>query len=156
MLYLTVDDFRLRYPRTAPNIATGVTSLQLASFIDEAGGEGDGYLAKAGITVPVSPAPAVLVGKVAALAYGIFLQRQMHEADKEGGIAAMMKDARDWFKGVADGSVTLVISGGVNATGDTQVRAWSNLDPYTPTFGAGDIEDMVVDDDRIDDEEDAR
>lgn len=154
MYYETVDGLKARYPRA--NAQTGVTSAQLASFIDEAGGEADGYLAKAGITVPVSPAPAVLVGKVAALAYGIFLQRNLHEAGKESGIADMMKDVRTWFEAVGNGEIPLVGSGGALAGGVVAVAPWSSLDGYTPTFGAGDIEDMKVDQDRLDDEKDLR
>jgi len=154
MLYLTVDDLKSRYPRAAAQ--TGVTSAQLASFIDEAGGEGDGYLAKAQITVPVSPAPAVLVGKVAALAYGIFLQRNLHEAGKESGIAEMMKDARAWFEAIGNQEMPLVGAGGELAGGQQLVTLWSNLGDRVPTFGAGDIEDAVVDPDRLEDESSRR
>lgn len=154
MLYLTVDDLKDRYPRARAQ--TGVTSAQLASFIDEAGGEADGYLAKVQITVPVSPAPAVLVGKVAALAYGIFLQRNLHEAGKESGIEGMMKDARAWFEAVAKGEILLVGAGGVVAGGASVVSPWSNLDGFNPTFGAGDVEDAVVDPDRLEDERSGR
>jgi len=154
MAYLTVEELKARYPRA--NAQTGVTSAQLASFIDEAGGEGDGYLAKAGFTVPVSPAPAVLVGKVAALAYGIFLQRNLHEAGKESGIAEMMKDAREWFEAVGTGQVVLVGSGGVVAGGFETAAVWANVDTFSPTFGAGDIEDAEVDPDRLEEERNSR
>ena len=36
------------------------------------------------------------------------------------------------------------------------VTLWSNLDGYVPTFGASDIFDAEVDQDRLDDEDDAR
>ncbi len=154
MLYLTVDDLKARYPRA--NAQTGVTSAQLASFIDEAGGEADGYLAKGQVTVPVSPAPAVLVGKVATLAYGIFLQRNLHEAGKESGIADMLKDVRAWFEAVGNREIPLVGASGAMAGGVVVVAPWSNLDSRVPTFGAGDIEDAQVDPDRLEDERSSR
>lgn len=154
MYYLTVEDLKARFPRAAP--PSGVSSAQLAGFIQEAGGEADSYIAQAGITVPVSPAPDVLVGKVAVLAFGFFQQRNVHESGRESGIAGMMKDVRDWLQKVADGKVTLVMSGGAVAAGLERASLWTNLGTYTPTFGAGDVEDAVVDQDRIDAEEDAR
>lgn len=153
MLYATVDAWKTRYPKLD---ATNATSATLYGYIEEASDEADGYLATAGITVPVSPAPPVLVGKVQALATVYFFERNVREAGKDSGVAKMRSGVMDWFQALIDKKTTLVASGGGALGAGAKVALWSNLDSYTPTFGGSDIMDAEVDPDRIDDEEDAR
>jgi len=153
MLYTTVDNWKTRYPKLA---ATNATSATLYGFLEEASDEADGYPATANITVPVSPVPPVLVGKVQALAFVTFLERNVREAGRDSGVEKMRQSVLDWFQSLVDGKTTLVASGGTPLGDGAQVSLWSNLDSYTPTFGASDIVDSEVDDDRLDDEDDAR
>jgi len=153
MLYTTVDNWKTRYPKLA---ATNATSATLYGFLEEASDEADGYLAAANITVPVSPAPPVLVGKVQALAFVTFMERNVREAGRDTGLEKMRQSVLDWFQRLIDGNTTLVSSGGTPLGDGATPTLWSNLDSYTPTFGASDIVDAEVDPDRTDDEWDAR
>ena len=153
MLYTTVDAWKTRYPKLS---ATNATSATLFGYLEEASDEADGYLSTAGITVPVSPAPPVLVGKVQALATVYFFERNVREAGKDAGVDRMRTGVMDWFQALIDKKTTLVASGGGVLGEGSKVALWSNLDAYTPTFGASDITAAEVDPDRIDDEEDAR
>lgn len=153
MLYTTVDSWKTRYPKIS---STNATSATLYGYLEEASDEADGYLATAGITVPVSPAPPVLVGKVQALAAVFFFERNVRESGKDSGVDKIRSGVMDWFQSLIDKKTTLVASGGGVLGAGSKVALWSNLDSYTPTFGGGPIEDAEVDPDRIDDEEDAR
>ena len=153
MLYTTVDNWKTRYPKLS---ATNATSATLYGYLEEASDEADGYLSTAGITVPVSPAPPVLAGKVQALATVYFFERNVREAGKDSGVDRMRTGVMDWFQALIDKKTTLAASGGGVLGEGAKVALWSNLDAYTPTFGASGITVAEVDPDRIDDEEDAR
>jgi len=153
MLYTTIDAWKTRYPKLA---GTNANSASLYGYLEEASDEADGYLATANITVPVSPAPPVLVGKVQALAFVTFMERNVREAGRDTGIEKMRQSVLDWFQNLIDGKTTLVSSGGTPLGDGATVTLWSNLDGYVPTFGASDIFDAEVDQDRLDDEDDAR
>lgn len=153
MLYTTVGNWKTRYPKLD---SSNVTSATLYGYLEEASDEADGYLSTAGITVPVSPAPPALVGKVQALAMVYFFERNVREAGRDAGVDKMRSGVMDWFQALIDKKTTLVASGGNVLGAGAKVSLWSNLDGYTPTFGAGPIEDAEVDPDRVDDEEDAR
>jgi phage gp36-like protein len=146
MLYSTVEEWITRYPRLQETEANSAT---LHGFLDEASSEADGYLTAAGITVPVSPAPPVLVGKVQVLALTFFFERSVKDAGADPGVENMRTHVLEWFQKLIDGDAALALEEG-------NVTVWSNLDQYTPTFGAGDIWDARVDPDRKTDEEDAR
>jgi len=150
MPYSTVDVWLAKYPKLQ---ATGVSSAGMFGWLDEASSEADSYLMAAGITVPVTPAPAVLAGKVEALAFCNFVERNLQEASRDAKIPEVKQAIIDWFKGLADGSVMLVGSGGADIGAEGNIAPWSNVSEFVPTFGAGDIEDARVDPDRLDDEE---
>ena len=153
MLYSTVDAWKTRYLVLS---ATNTTSASLYGLLNEASDEADGYLATAGITVPVTPAPPVLVGKVEALAIVYFYERHVREAGKDSGVAAIRTSVHDWFQSIVDGKTTLVASGGTPLGDGAAPALWCNVSGYTPTFGVSDIFDAEVDTDRLDDEDDAR
>lgn len=153
MLYSTVDAWMTKYPKLSN---TGVNSAGMAGWLDEASSEADSYLVAARITVPISPAPAVLVGKVEGLAFCNFMERNLTEASRDTKLPDIKKGIIDWFVGLKDGTTVLVGSGGADLGGMVAVAPWSNVDAFRPTFGAGAIEDAVVDPDRLDDEESRR
>lgn len=151
--YSTVDVWLAKYPKLQ---ATGVSSAGMYAWLDEASSEGDSYLTAAGITCPVSPVPPVLAGKVEALAFCNFVERNLQEASRDAKIPEVKEKIIEWFKGLVDGTVVLVGVGGVEVGGELSIAPWSNVDQFVPTFGAGDIEDAQVDPNRIEDEETRR
>jgi phage gp36-like protein len=148
--YSTVDVWLAKYPKLQ---ATGVSSAGMFGWLDEASSEADSYLMAAGIPVPVTPVPAVLAGKVEALAFCNFVERNLNEASRDAKIPEVKEKIIEWFKGLAEGTVVLA---GVSGTDESTIVPWSSVDGFVPTFGAGDIEDARVDQDRLDDEETRR
>jgi phage gp36-like protein len=152
-MYSSVGTWLSKYPKLS---ATGVSSAGMYGWLDEASSEADSYLVAAGISTPVTPCPAVLAGKVEALAFCNFVERNLQEASRDAKIPEVKEKIIEWFKGLAEGTVVLVGAGGDEIGGDLTIAPWSNVDAYVPTFGAGPIEDAVVDPNRIDDEETRR
>ena len=68
---------------------------------------------------------------------------------------ALKKDLDSRLKDIISGRVSLFDADG-NAVERDMSNLWSSTEDYVPTFGVGDIVDMQVDHDQVDDEEDAR
>lgn len=68
---------------------------------------------------------------------------------------ALKKDIIERLNDILSGKVILFDGSGNEIERDRTIM-WSNTENYTPVFGMGDITDMEVDPDQIDDEEDAR
>lgn len=68
---------------------------------------------------------------------------------------SLKKDISSRLSDIINGVVLLYDSSG-DAIEPDKYTTWSDTSDYTPTFGVGDILDMVVDPDQIEDEEDER
>ena len=150
MSYSTVNEFLTVYPKL-----NGLGPDLIAAFLARAAATIDGYIAGA-ITVPVSPAPPLLVGIEEDLAYIGILRRNSQEASKDSALKDLEDAAIGKLEDIRDGKITLLSSTGTPLAAGQGGQIWSSTEGINPTFGVGDIEDASVDSDRLEDEASAR
>ncbi len=145
-MYSTVEQFHVAFPKLS-SVTSATAALYLANASSLIDGKLSGY-----VTVPVSPIPQVLANVERDLAWVMYLRRHVAEAAKMPILDQVWREANDTLDDIRAGKISLVVSGTDLSPTDLP---WSSVRNYTPTFGARDIEDAVVDQDRIDDEFDA-
>jgi phage gp36-like protein len=150
MSYSTVNEFLVIYPKL-----NGLGPDLIAGFLARASATIDGYIAGA-ITVPVSPAPPLLVVIEEDLAYVGILKRNSAEASKDSTLKDLYDEAIQKLEDIRDGKIALLSSAGVSISTGLGGQIWSSTDGMYPTFGVSDIEDAAVDSDRIAEEAAAR
>lgn len=155
MTYSTVPQFTTSYPRLEKTQATSATLL---SWLGRADNLINAYIKDAVATVPVSPAPPLLVGLSEDIAYVMFLRRHIHDSGKETGLQKSWEDSMVVLQGIRDGTISLVNSAGVEITVTAQgVAPWADVTGYAPTFSpVRDIADALIDGDRVDAEDSIR
>jgi phage gp36-like protein len=150
MSYSTVSQFLSVYPKL-----NTIPPDTIQAFLDRAAADIDSYVSKV-LTLPVTPAPPLLVSIEQDLAATGILRRNLAEASKDSAIETVHKDAIAKLEEIRDGKIDVLSSSGAALTPTTGGALWSNVENYAPTFGAGPIEDAEIDPDRTDAEEAAR
>jgi hypothetical protein len=150
MAYTTVPQWLDVYPNLSKSAASSAT---LFSWLEKGAGYIDGYIRSVVATVPVTPIPQVLKDLNDDLSYVMFLRRNAVEAGKSQGLRDMWDDCMKRLDDIRSGNIIIVGSGGEVLSTQTQGSSpWSNVMEYQPTFGVKEIEDAVVDSDRVYDE----
>ena len=95
------------------DVATQSTVTDRAAWLDAASAQADGYLRRAGYTLPLTSVGEDLkaaVGSIAAyhLASKLGL---LPEPAAQSAIYLRHKSAVEWLRGVADGSITPIVTG---------------------------------------------
>jgi len=111
------------------DVATQSTVTDRAAWIEAASAQADGYLRRAGYTLPLTSVGEDLkaaVGSIAAyhLASKLGL---LPEPAAQSAIYLRHKAALEWLKGVADGSITPIVTGA--PTDDTSAAPLVSSDP---------------------------
>ena len=150
MAYSTVNGFLTVYPKL-----NGIGPDQIGAFLARGAATIDGYLAGA-ISVPVTPAPPLLVSIEQDLAYVGILKRNTVEASKDSTLKDLYDEAIQKLEDIRDGKITLLSSTGAALSPSVGSAIWSSAEGMVPTFGVSDIEDARVDSDRLEDEASAR
>jgi phage gp36-like protein len=150
MAYSTVNEFLTVYPKL-----NGLGPDLIGAFLIRGAATIDGYLAGA-ITVPVSPAPPLLVAIEQDLAYVGILKRNSVEASKDTTLKDLYDEAIQKLEDIRDGKIALLSSAGVPISTGIGGQIWSSTEGMYPTFGVSDIEDAAVDSDRLAEETAAR
>lgn len=150
MSYSTVNEFLTVYPKL-----NGLGPDLIGAFLARAAATIDGYIAGA-ITVPVTPAPPLLVAIEEDLAYVGILKRNSVEASKDSVLKDLYDEAIQKLEDIRDGKITLLSSTGAALAAGPGGQIWSSTDGMVPTFGISDIEDASVDTDRLTEEAAAR
>ena len=133
---------------------TNLTSAQIVDgFIQAAESIIDAKLAKL-YAVPFSAPPPAIIATIATditlyriLSQRIFTQQKL----KDSVWPDRFKQSMDMLDEIADGTVTLVNSGGGITEQSSTQQATSNTENYFQTFHEGDPLDHVQDQDKIDD-----
>lgn len=112
------------------DVATQSTVTDRAAWLDAASAQADGYLRRAGYTLPLTSVGEDLkaaVGSIAAyhLASKLGL---LPEPAAQSAVYLRHKAALDWLKGVADGSITPIVTGG-DPTDDPHAAPLVSSDP---------------------------
>lgn len=152
--YTTVDDLKTSYPRFS---TASVSSATMYAYIERASNYIDGQIYGA-VSLPFTPAAPPLVKNMAEdLAFVFYMRRHLTESGRDTNIDKTLRDIQQVLDGIKNGTVTLVDSNYQNITNIAPgASPWSDVSNYTPTFGLSDIEDVVVDDDRLEAEETSR
>lgn len=150
MSYSTVNEFLAIYPKF-----NAIPSDTIAAYLTRAAADIDSYVSKV-MTLPVTPAPSLLKSIEQDLAATSILRRNLAEASKDTAIETVYKDAVTKLENIRDGKILVLNASGTALTPTAGGGLWSSVEGYNQTFGAGDIEDAVVDTDRTYDEEAAR
>lgn len=154
MPYSTVSRLTASYPKLE---RTNASSATLLTWIERASNFIDSYITDVVPSVPISPAPPLLIDMSEDLAYCMFLRRNIHEAGKESGLQSMWDDIISRLEGIRNGYISLVNSAGEEITLTSRTAdPWSNVSGYVPTFSILDAEDSWIDPERVDDEESIR
>lgn len=96
------------------DVATNSTVTDRAAWIDAASAEADGYLRRAGFTLPLADVGADLaaaVGSIAAYHLAVKLGL-LPEPAAQSGLYLRYKSALEWLRGVASGAITPIVVGG--------------------------------------------
>lgn len=153
MSYSTVDRFITTYPRMS---ASNATSANLCTWLTKAYNHINAHIADTVPAIPVTPQCPLIMDLEDDLAYAMFLRRNARES-KDQAVQDMWKDVQDRLENIRNGTVILLdLNGNEISTTRRNDAPWSSVSQYSPTFGAGEIEDAEVDPDRVQDEEDAR
>lgn len=137
---------------------TTLTSADLYKFAYDAEAMVDGYVARLYDTtstagIPLLEALATDITMYNVLAKRIFTQERL----KDSGWPDRFKEAKDTLKEIAEGTISLVVSGGtLNSVRTDRAQIWSTTKGYVPTIAELDERLHRVDPDKIDDLESER
>jgi len=149
-MYSTVDRLFSRYPRLK---ATNAASATMADWLQSATNYIDGYISTV-VTMPLTPVPGAIVDLCEDVANAMYLRRNVVEAGKDRSIERQWTDIETRLTDIQTGKFVLLTGSGtpISLNQDGAIP-WSSTQGYTPTFGVSDIEEAVVDPERIEDEE---
>lgn len=96
------------------DVVSASSTTDRAAWIDAASAEADGYLRRAGYTLPLGSAGDDLKAAVGALAAYHLASKLglLPEPAAQSALYLRYKAAIDWLKGVANGSITPIVTGG--------------------------------------------
>lgn len=95
------------------DVAALSNATDRATWIAAASDQADGYLRRAGYTLPLTSVGADLKAAVGAIAAYHLASRHglLAEPAAQSSLYLRYKAALDWFRGVADGSITPIVEG---------------------------------------------
>lgn len=110
-------------------------------------------------SVPFSTVPPLIQAIATDLTAKAILEKRIFTSNRvaDEKLTAGFQGAEDLLSAVSSGAISLVDSAGnVIAQRTDQVLIWSNTSAYQPTFHNGAWGDMKVDEDRLEDDSEAR
>jgi len=111
------------------DVAAQSTVTDRAAWLDAASAQADGYLRRAGYTLPLTSAGEDLKAAVGSIATYHLASKLglLPEPAAQSAIYLRYKAAMEWLKGVADGSITPIVTGA--PTDDTSAAPLVSSDP---------------------------
>lgn len=96
------------------DVASQSTVTDRAAWIESASAEADGYLRRAGYTLPLAEVGADVAAAVGAIAaYHLAVKLGLlPEPAAQSGLYLRYKSAIEWLRGVASGAITPIVVGG--------------------------------------------
>jgi phage gp36-like protein len=154
--YSTVELVQGMLPRTIGSLTT-VTSANIANYGGLAEAHINGVLAKA-YTLPFTGDIPILTAISTNMTTYYVLRRlyTQQEPNESDWVENYKTLAMDMLAPIADGTTVLVDSAGTQLAQNSNSEAWSNTSGYIPTMFEGDPTAMVVDPNKLDDEDDRR
>ena len=152
--YTTATKVRQLYP--ALNDLSSLTDTQVEFFIDQAEAEVNGRLATR-YALPFSTVPPLV--ETISTEYALLkLMDRFFSAEaptKNDWKEVRRKELKELLAALADGSMVLVTTAGAIIASATGAGIESDTSTHTPTFNHLDPAMQKIDEDRLDDEEDA-
>lgn len=153
--YTTAIDIRKLYKKLD---TSGLVDNDLDFYVNLAEAEINGIIATK-YSVPVSPAPELLRNVSAELSLTKILDRffTAETHSRNDWRDTRKKEVMDLLNKIAKGDVLLITSSGdIISQRDDITEIYSDTEDYTPIFGHGHYADEEIDEDRVEDEGDAR
>lgn len=156
--YWTTDEMAIAWKRFVQT--GGFAPAELDQHISDAEDEVNGAIGGR-YTVPFSGGAPPLIRTCTRLLAGFnFLRGQIinEQPSRSDWVDRLREQAKEYLDKVAEGKLTLMSGSGtvIDPVAQPGLRIWSSTKDYVPTFGVIPQTRQEIDQDRIDDEDDAR